>query len=139
MYKDADSRLGELLASDPALALEYHTYHKLRADPRVTRFGRWARKLSVDELPQLWNVLLGQMSLVGPRPYEVREKEKMGEAASIIGQMAPGITGAWQVSGRNDCTFEERLRIETDYVIHWSLVRDLVILCRTVPAVFKGH
>lgn len=135
MHVDAEERLQEVLASDPAKAAQYAEYHKLTDDPRVTRAGRLLRSTSLDELPQLFNVLMGTMSLVGPRPYLVRERDDMGPAHDVITRVPPGITGAWQVSGRNDVTFEDRLTLERDYVQRWSLLWDLQLLLRTPAAV----
>ena len=113
---------------------EYLRYHKLRDDPRVTRVGRFLRKTSLDELPQLWNVLRGEMSLVGPRPYLPRESEEIGEAQEEVLRVPPGITGPWQVGGRSHASFEERVRMDAYYVYNWSVWLDLVLLARTVKA-----
>jgi Undecaprenyl-phosphate galactose phosphotransferase WbaP len=131
MHVDAEARLERLLATDPRLRDEYERFHKLDDDPRVTRAGRWLRRASLDELPQLVNVFLGQMSLVGPRPYLVRELEQMGPDADLIFLARPGITGYWQVEGRNDVTFEERQAMEAAYVRNWSVWWDVEILVRT--------
>nr|WP_245526776.1 undecaprenyl-phosphate galactose phosphotransferase WbaP [Marinithermus hydrothermalis] len=138
MYGDGEKRLAELLAQNPELRAEYELYHKLRNDPRVTRFGRVLRKLSLDELPQLWNVLKGEMSLVGPRAYLPRELPKMSGAEGAILKVMPGITGIWQVSGRNEVTFRERLNMDMYYVRNWSVWLDLYILARTVWVVLFG-
>ena len=114
---------------------EYSKYHKLRDDPRVTRVGRFLRKTSLDELPQLWNVIRGEMSLVGPRPYLPRESKEIGVTQSEILRVPPGVTGPWQVAGRNQTTFEERVRMDADYVRDWSVWLDLVLLARTVQTV----
>jgi Undecaprenyl-phosphate galactose phosphotransferase WbaP len=131
MHVDAEERLERLLAADPRLRGEYERFHKLDRDPRVTRAGRWLRRASIDELPQLVNVFLGHMSLVGPRPYLVRELEQMGTERDLIVLARPGITGYWQVEGRNDVTFEERQAMEAAYVRNWSIWWDLEILART--------
>jgi lipopolysaccharide/colanic/teichoic acid biosynthesis glycosyltransferase len=107
-------------------------YHKLRKDPRVTRVGSFLRKTSLDELPQLWNVLKGEMSLVGPRPYLPRESTDIGANQSEILRVNPGITGPWQVAGRNGTSFGERVTIDAYYVRNWSVWLDIVILARTV-------
>jgi len=138
MYGDGEARLAKLLEQDPALREEYELYHKLRNDPRVTRVGRILRKLSLDELPQLWNVLKGEMSLVGPRAYLPRELPKMAGSERIILKVLPGITGLWQVSGRNEVPFKERLELDAYYVRNWSVWLDLYILARTVWVVLFG-
>ena len=132
MVPDAETILERMLEEDPELREEYLRYHKLREDPRVTRVGRFLRKTSLDELPQLWNVLKGEMSLVGPRPYLPRETEQIGITQSEILRVYPGITGPWQVGGRSHTTFDERIRIDAYYVRDWSVWLDLVILARTV-------
>lgn len=132
MDADADEQLPSLLASDPALETEYRRYHKLRNDPRVTRVGRWLRRYSIDELPQLINVLRGEMSLIGARPYLVEELPAMGSYSRIILQAKPGITGLWQVSGRNELSFQERLEMEAHYVRNWTIWWDLIIMVDTV-------
>jgi Undecaprenyl-phosphate galactose phosphotransferase WbaP len=131
MHVDAEARLQQLLAQDERLRDEYERYHKLEDDPRVTRAGRLLRKLSLDEFPQLINVFLGQMSLVGPRPYLVRELDEMGPERELIFLARPGMTGYWQTEGRNDVTFEERQAMEAAYVRNWSIWWDLEIMLRT--------
>jgi len=132
MVPDAEVQLQRMLAEDPAMKEEYLKYHKLRYDPRVTLVGRFLRKTSLDELPQLWNVLRGEMSLVGPRPYLPRESVDIGATQSKILRVTPGITGPWQVTGRNHASFSERVRIDVGYVRDWSVWLDLVLLARTV-------
>ncbi len=134
MHQDADNRLQALLTDHPGLRAEYSTYHKLESDPRVTRVGRVLRRLSLDELPQLLNVLLGQMSLVGPRPYMVRELGLMGSEKDLIFLARPGMTGYWQTEARNDVSFEERQSMEAHYVRNWSIWWDIDILLRTPSA-----
>lgn len=131
MVPDAETTLRRVLEEDPLLMEEYSKYHKLRKDPRVTRVGRLLRATSLDELPQLWNVLRGEMSLVGPRPYLPRESDDIGNMQSEILRVYPGITGPWQVSGRNDVAFSERVAIDAHYVRNWSIWLDLVLLART--------
>jgi Undecaprenyl-phosphate galactose phosphotransferase WbaP len=131
MVPDAESLLHELLAENEEAREEYIKYHKLRHDPRVTRVGRFLRKTSLDELPQLWNVLRGEMSLVGPRPYLPRESADIGVTQDEILRVTPGITGPWQVSGRNRSAFEERVEMDVSYVSDWSVWLDLVLLVRT--------
>jgi Undecaprenyl-phosphate galactose phosphotransferase WbaP len=132
MVPDAEDLLQRMLAEDEEMRNEYLTYHKLRDDPRVTRVGRFLRKTSLDELPQLWNVLRGEMSLVGPRPYLPRESEDIGTTQKDILRVTPGITGPWQVAGRNDTSFDERVRMDASYVRDWSIWLDLVLLVSTV-------
>ncbi|MFN4090553.1 MAG: sugar transferase [Alphaproteobacteria bacterium] len=139
MIVDAEARLDALLASDPQAAEEYRVYKKLRRDPRVTAVGKVLRRLSLDELPQLFNVLRGEMSLVGPRCYLPRELPEMGAAATEILSVTPGITGLWQVSGRNGTTFAERVRIDQAYARTAGLLLDLKILAKTVRVVATGH
>ncbi|MBC9726993.1 sugar transferase [Streptomyces sp. TRM68367] len=110
---------------------------KIREDPRVTAVGRWLRRYSLDELPQLVNVLNGQMSLVGPRPLPVEDSAFTGEALRRL-QVRPGLTGLWQISGRSDLPWEDALRLDLEYVDTWSVRRDLLILFRTLPAVLRG-
>ncbi|MDN5697135.1 MAG: undecaprenyl-phosphate galactose phosphotransferase WbaP [Rubrobacter sp.] len=132
MVPDAEAELQRLLDENEELREEYSKYHKLRNDPRVTRTGRFLRKTSLDELPQLWNVMRGDMSLVGPRPYLPRESMEIGETQAEILRVPPGITGPWQVSGRHHTSFGERVRIDADYVHNWSVWLDLMLLARTV-------
>lgn len=139
MFEDAETRLGEILATDPERRAEYERWHKLDDDPRVTRAGRFLRRTSLDELPQLWNVLRGQMSLVGPRPYLAREIPDMGAYAGIIFQAKPGVTGHWQVSGRSSVTFAERLEMEAHYVRNWSVWWDVILVVQTPLAVLSNH
>ena len=131
MVLDAEDLLQQLLAEDEKMRNEYLKYHKLRDDPRVTRIGRFLRKTSLDELPQLWNVLRGEMSLVGPRPYLPRESEDIGTTQKEILRVTPGITGPWQVSGRNHTSFSERVHMDAYYVRDWSIWLDIVLLART--------
>ena len=134
MVPGAEAVLELMLAEDSGLREEYVKYHKLRADPRVTRVGRFLRRTSLDELPQLWNVLRGEMSLVGPRPYLPRESGDIGDARDEILRVPPGVTGPWQVSGRNHASFTDRVEMDTHYVRDWSVWLDLVLLASTVRA-----
>ncbi len=134
MVVDAEERLAEVLR-DPEAKREWDTYRKLKNDPRVTRVGRFLRATSLDELPQIVNVLVGDMSLVGPRPYLPREEEDMGGSGKHILRCRPGVTGLWQISGRTEVSFEGRLALESWYVRNWSLWVDITILLRTLPAV----
>lgn len=135
MVIDAESRLRQYLTSHPELHAEYQRNFKLRDDPRVTRIGRLLRRTSLDELPQLFNVLRGDMSLVGPRPLLDRELECYGSGFALYRQVHPGITGLWQTSGRSETTFAERASLDAWYVKNWSLWYDIVILLRTVKVV----
>jgi Undecaprenyl-phosphate galactose phosphotransferase WbaP len=138
MYVDNDRRLREYLAHDPAARAEWDRFLKLKSfDPRVTRVGRFLRRLSLDELPQLLNVLNGDMSLVGPRPYLPSETQRMGDFAETIVKAPPGLTGLWQVSGRNQLTFDQRLRLDEYYVRNWSLWMDIIVLVKTASAVLQ--
>jgi Undecaprenyl-phosphate galactose phosphotransferase WbaP len=132
MVPDAETVLQGMLAENDELREEYLRYHKLRDDSRVTRVGHFLRKTSLDELPQLWNVLRGEMSLIGPRPYLPRESEDMGVKQREILRVYPGITGLWQAGGRNHASFSERVQMDSYYVRNWSIWLDLVILARTV-------
>ncbi len=132
MVIDADARLAAVLHADPEAAAEWRAYQKLARDPRITVVGRLIRKLNLDELPQLINVLRGDMSLVGPRPMMVEQAETYGPRLAAYGRVRPGITGLWQTNGRNATTFEERARLDAWYVRNWSLWRDFVILVRTL-------
>jgi Undecaprenyl-phosphate galactose phosphotransferase WbaP len=138
MYEDADQRLSDILESDPARNEEYGRYHKLKDDPRITAVGRVLRRYSLDELPQLFNVLWGDMSLVGPRAYMPSELPQMDRLARVVLQVPPGVTGLWQVSGRNDVSFRERVALDVHYVHNWSLALDFYLLARTVPTVLSG-
>jgi undecaprenyl-phosphate galactose phosphotransferase len=111
----------------------------IRDDPRITGVGRFLRRTSLDEMPQLWNVLKGEMSLVGARPYMVREIPAMGDYGDVILQAKPGITGLWQVSGRNELSFQERLELESHYVRNWTIWWDIIILAQTVDAVLSSR
>lgn len=136
MVQDADSRLDAYLAENPAAAHEWKTTQKLKNDPRITPVGHMLRKSSVDELPQLWNVLIGEMSLVGPRPM-LPEQQQMYPGRAYYTQR-PGITGSWQVSQRNETTFADRARFDTAYISDMSFVNDVKLLVATVSVVVKG-
>jgi Undecaprenyl-phosphate galactose phosphotransferase WbaP len=123
------------LASHPEARAEWKKTHKLKCDPRVTRVGNFLRRTSLDELPQLWNVLTGTMSLVGPRPIVAAEVEKYGEYFADYCMVRPGLTGLWQVSGRNELSYPERVRLDREYAQTWSLYGDLKILLRTWTSV----
>ncbi len=139
MHGDGEARLESLLASDPALRAEYEEFHKLKNDPRVTRVGFWLRKYSLDELPQLWNVLRGEMSLVGPRAYLARELPEMNGKDRVILSVKPGLTGFWQVTGRNREGFRRRVARDVFYARHCNTAFDLSLLLRTVLVVIRGN
>ncbi len=121
------------------LAQEFGERQKLRHDPRITRVGAWLRRTSLDELPQLWNVLRGDMSAIGPRPIVEDELEKYGDACDLVLSFKPGLTGLWQVSGRSELSYEDRVRLDLEYVTNWRALLDLKIICRTLPAVLTGR
>ena len=134
MYADGDW----LLRDRPELLAELRANEKLKQDPRVTPLGRWLRKYSLDELPQLFNVLLGQMSLVGPRMISPQETEKYGRHKCNLLTVKPGITGLWQVSGRSDLSYEDRVRLDMHYIRNYTIWLDLQILfIRTAGAVIR--
>jgi exopolysaccharide production protein ExoY len=135
MVPNANAHLAGLLAKDPVLRQEWETSFKLKVDPRVTAIGRFLRKTSLDELPQLLNVLKGEMSLVGPRPMFVEEQERWGVAIHDYYSVRPGMTGAWQIYGRSDTDYETRIRLNVEYVRRWSYWGDIVLLAVT-PRVF---
>lgn len=135
MAVDAEERLAHLLASDPVAREEWEKDHKLRQDPRVTRLGAFLRKSSLDELPQIFNVLRGEMSLVGPRPIVEAEVAKYGRRFSDYCAVKPGITGLWQVSGRNDTSYRTRVAMDCVYARRRSVALDAYIIAATVPAV----
>ena len=136
MVLDADNVLQYLLDTDEVMRAEWNQEFKLKSDPRVTRIGRFLRETSLDELPQIWNVLKGDMSLVGPRPVVPEELQRYGDARSLYLQVRPGITGLWQISGRNNVDYSYRVALDTWYVRNWSLWYDLAILVKTVSVVF---
>ncbi len=138
MIQNADQLLAEHLANNPQLREEWSNTHKLKHDPRVTRIGRILRQTSLDELPQIWNVLRGEMSLVGPRPVVSAEVQKYGESFDFYRSVRPGITGLWQVSGRSDTSYGERVALDVRYVRHWSVWLDVYLLARTFSVVFRG-
>ena len=135
MYADADARLAELLESDPAIKAEYEANFKIAADPRVTPLGRILRKTSLDEIPQLLNVLSGEMALIGPRPIVEKEIAYYGKDYAVFSSVKPGITGLWQASGRSDVGYARRVALDTHYVLNWSPWLDIWILFRTIGAV----
>jgi exopolysaccharide production protein ExoY len=135
MVLDSDKVLKTLLESDPAARKEWDRTQKLANDPRITPVGKFLRQSSLDELPQLINVIRGDMSLVGPRPIVPSELTRYGDKLSLYLQARPGITGIWQVSGRNDCGYDRRIEMDANYVRNWRFSTDFVILLRTLGAV----
>ncbi len=135
MVPNAEQRLQDLLAANPALAQEWAQTGKLHNDPRVTRLGAWLRKTSLDEIPQLWNVLRREMALIGPRPIVTEEVPRYGRAYEIVSAVKPGITGLWQVSGRSDVDYDTRVALDSFYAQNWSLWLDLWIFLRTFAVV----
>lgn len=139
MVQNAEAVLEAYLDSDPKLREEWKHSFKLRNDPRVTRVGRLLRRTSLDELPQLWNVLRGEMSLIGPRPIVSEEISFYGDYYEIYQQVLPGLTGLWQVSGRNDTTYQERVNLDVYYVQNWSIWLDIHILLHTFLVALQGR
>lgn len=140
MHPNADQILPVYLEQNPELHEEWISNHKLKNDPRITRVGRFLRKYSLDELPQIWNVVVGEMSLVGPRPISIMERDMnyFGKCFNLYIQVRPGITGLWQVSGRSDTSYIERVRIDEYYVRNWSVWLDVIIMAKTPVAVIIG-
>ena len=136
MVSDADDRMAEYLAANPQARKEWEQTQKLKSDPRITPFGQFLRKSSLDELPQLWNVLCGEMSLVGPRPIMLNQQALYPGTAYY--RLRPGITGYWQTDGRNSTTFEARAAYDQAYDAEVSLATDVKVLSRTVGVVMKG-
>jgi exopolysaccharide production protein ExoY len=139
MRTDAERALRELLEGSPALRAEWDLHYKLENDPRVTAFGKWLRRTSLDELPQLLNVLRGEMALVGPRPITIAELRRYGAARSHYLSVLPGMTGLWQVSGRNTTSYERRVELDEQYVKNRSSWLDCKILAKTVLVVLTGR
>jgi len=137
MFKDSEEKLLELLNTNKDIRREWEQVWKIKDDPRITRAGKFLRKTSLDELPQLINVLKGEMSLVGPRPYLSHEVTKVGERMKICFSVLPGLTGLWQVSGRSDTSYDYRIALDSWYVRNWNLWLDIVILLKTVKVVLK--
>jgi Undecaprenyl-phosphate galactose phosphotransferase WbaP len=135
MVANADGILRRYLEDNPAMRDEWERTHKLRDDPRITRVGRFLRRTSLDELPQLWNVLKGEMSLVGPRPIVEAEIPKYGDQFNLYTKVKSGLTGMWQISGRSDTSYQERVQLDSFYVRNWSVWLDLYILFRTIETV----
>jgi Undecaprenyl-phosphate galactose phosphotransferase WbaP len=137
MQINADQVLRNFLELNPDRKIEWEQYQKLKNDPRITAFGRFMRRFSMDELPQLWNVLKGEMSLVGPRPIVPDQYKRYGKPYSFYKKVNPGITGLWQISGRNDTAFSRRVQLDIDYVSNWSTWLDILILVKTIWVVLR--
>jgi lipopolysaccharide/colanic/teichoic acid biosynthesis glycosyltransferase len=139
MVVNAEQALWDHLQAHPEDQVAWRCDQKLRKDPRITAVGKWLRRYSLDELPQLWNVLIGDMSLVGPRPIVKAEIAKYGDGYDLYMRVPPGITGLWQVSGRNNTTYQERVAFDEYYVRNWSIWLDAYILARTVKVVVTAE
>lgn len=137
MHPNSDAVLREYLDTHPEANAEWERDHKLRDDPRITRIGKFLRRSSLDELPQVWNVLCGEMSLVGPRPIVAKEVSKYGNVFRKYAAVKPGITGMWQVSGRNEISYEERVKLDEFYIANWSPWLDLFILAKTIIVLIR--
>ncbi|MCD6259069.1 MAG: sugar transferase, partial [Helicobacteraceae bacterium] len=138
MYQNGDETLAQYLKDNPDEEKHYAIYHKYKNDPRITTIGKFLRATSLDELPQLYNILRGDMNLIGPRPYMLNEKSIMGlDNAEIILKVKPGITGLWQVFGRNNLTFDQRIELDKWYIQNWSLWIDFVIFMKTIKVVLS--
>jgi Undecaprenyl-phosphate galactose phosphotransferase WbaP len=138
MCINAGQELEDLINQNPALSMEWEQYQKLKDDPRITPIGKFLRRFSLDELPQLWNVLVGEMSIVGPRPFIPDQREYYLDIYDLYITFRPGITGLWQVSGRNKTTYDERVRFDSIYCRNWSLWLDICIIARTFGVVIIG-
>ncbi|MBK7896440.1 MAG: sugar transferase [Candidatus Promineifilaceae bacterium] len=134
MYVNGD----EILAKYPKLQVELSRNYKLKCDPRVTRVGALLRKFSLDELPQLFNILAQDMSVIGPRIIAPNEITKYGQFGPTLLTVMPGLTGLWQVSGRSNTSYDDRVKLDMEYIENWSLLLDIKILLKTIPAVMKG-
>lgn len=137
MVANSEEVLQSYLEKHPELAEEWKATHKLKNDPRVTRVGRILRRHSLDEIPQLWNVLRGDMSMIGPRPIVDEEVPKYGPAFMLYGRVRPGLTGLWQVSGRSDTSYRQRIELDCRYIRSWSMEMDLQIVAKTVWVVLR--
>lgn len=138
MVLNADQVLADLLAKDPKTKAEWEKDFKLKDDPRITKIGHFLRKTSLDEIPQFYNVLRGEMSIVGPRPIVDAERAYYGDKFHYYLSVAPGITGLWQISGRNDVSYDQRVSMDCSYVQNWSNLKDMDIIIKTFGVVLKG-
>ena len=139
MKLNADKILVDKMKYEPKLQAEWDNYQKLQNDPRITRVGRFLRRFSLDELPQLWNVLKGEMSLVGPRPILANQRDLYGSGFTDYILVKPGITGLWQVSGRSDITFVKRAELDKEYIKCWTVWLDIQLLIKTIKVVLWHH
>jgi lipopolysaccharide/colanic/teichoic acid biosynthesis glycosyltransferase len=139
MRTDAEDVLGNLLATDPEMAAEWRADQKLRKDPRITKIGHFLRKTSIDELPQLLNIIRGEMSIVGPRPIVEDEVRRYGDKIDTYDSIRPGVIGLWQINGRNNTTYEERVEMDVEYAENISVLGDMAILIRSIPAILFGR
>ncbi|TGN33481.1 sugar transferase, partial [Paracoccus liaowanqingii] len=137
MVVNAEEKLEDYLKANPELVQEWQNNFKLQADPRITNIGNFLRKTSLDEIPQIWNILRGEMSFVGPRPIIKPELKYYGDAAGMCFAVRPGLTGLWQVSGRNEVTYSERVRLDIHYVSSISFMNDLLVILKTGVAVIR--
>ena len=138
MCNNSQEILEKILKEDPVRRAEWEKDRKFIDDPRVTKFGKILRKTSLDELPQLWNIFIGEMSFVGPRPVTQDELDKYGEYSDFILSVTPGLSGMWQISGRSDTGYEERITLDTYYIQNWSVWLDIWIIIKTVWVVING-
>ena len=139
MDVDSEARLAEVFTVDPIAKKEWDESQKLYRDPRVSRVGAILRKTSLDELPQFWNILMGDMSMVGPRPITLEEAHHYGSEFSVYTSVRPGLTGAWQIGGRSETSFEERVALDVNYVRDWGFLTDARIVAKTVKIVLRGQ
>lgn len=139
MVTDADAQLRRILATDPVRAAEWEKDRKFTDDPRVTKFGKFLRRTSLDELPQFWNIFMGEMSFIGPRPVTEPELQRYGKYADYVLSVQPGLSGMWQISGRSDTGYEERITLDTYYIQNWSVWLDVWIIIKTVWVVLRGN
>ena len=138
MVVDADKRLKELLENNPEMKREWEENQKLTHDPRITSIGKFLRKTSLDELPQFFNILIGQMSFVGPRPVVEAERKKYGDKFNYVFSVTPGLSGMWQISGRSSTGYDERIMLDTFYIQNWSVWLDIWIILQTCIVVLTG-
>ena len=139
MVIDSDEQLKLILATDPVRAAEWAKDRKFTDDPRVTKFGKFLRRTSLDELPQFWNIFIGEMSFIGPRPVTEPELARYGKYADYVLSVQPGLSGMWQISGRSDTGYEERITLDTYYILNWSVWLDIWIIIKTVWVVLRGN
>lgn len=138
MAPNSDAVFKEYLANNPEAAREWHLNQKIQNDPRITRLGYFLRKYSIDELPQLFNILVGDMSFVGPRPIQRSEFDKYGYSLRHYLSTRPGLTGLWQISGRSNSSYQKRVVFDRYYVTHWAMLTDIAVILKTVPVAVTG-